>query len=127
MRHAHSPLERKGGEFVMRLNQRGQVTAEMAVLFAFVIAGFIAAGFYLQRGIQGSTKSNADSVGSQFSTASGYASYSASNTHEKTATPTKTTSCSQSKHTPGTAVSPGLLTDCAGRTLHNATTAVLDP
>jgi len=50
----------------MMRNQRGQVTAELAVLFTFVIAGFIFMGFYLQRAAQGSTKANTDSIGTQF-------------------------------------------------------------
>lgn len=51
-----------------RRNRQGQVTAEMAVLFTFVIAAFVFMGFYLQRAGQGGVKSNADSLGQQFST-----------------------------------------------------------
>lgn len=52
-------------------NKRGQLTAELAVLFTFVIAAFVFAGFYLQRGVQGSMRSNADSLGQQFSVRTG--------------------------------------------------------
>lgn len=58
--------------------QRGQVTAEMAVLFTFVIAGIVFMGTYLQRAAQGGIKGNADSLGSQFSTSTttgGWTSY----------------------------------------------------
>ncbi len=52
----------------MKLNRRGQVTAEMAVLFTFVIAAFVFMGIYLQRAAQGGVKGNADGLGQQFST-----------------------------------------------------------
>lgn len=55
-------------------NRRGQVTAELAVLFTFVIAAFVFMGFYLQRGAQGGMKNNADSLGQQFSINTGFAS-----------------------------------------------------
>jgi len=101
------------------------VTAELAVLFTFVIAGFVFMGFYLQRGVQGSTKANADSVGSQFSTTSGYASYVASDSHETTDGTVTSTSCSKTDHAIGTASAPSLTDDCAtagdaSRTLDNA-------
>ena len=51
----------------MMRNRRGQVTAEIAVLFTFVIAALVFMGFYLQRAAQGATKSNSDSLGQQFS------------------------------------------------------------
>lgn len=47
--------------------RRGQVTVEMAVLFGFVVAGLVAMSIYFQRGVQGGVKSNADSIGTQFS------------------------------------------------------------
>ncbi len=50
----------------MLKNRRGQVTAEMAVLFSFVIAAFVFMGVYLQRASQGGVKSNSDSLGTQF-------------------------------------------------------------
>ena len=56
----------------MRWNRRAQVTAEMAVLFTFVIAAFIFMGFYLQRATQGAVKGNADGLGQQFSTIGGW-------------------------------------------------------
>jgi uncharacterized protein (UPF0333 family) len=45
---------------------RGQVTVEVAILFAFVIAALVAMALYLQRGVQGGVKSNSDSFGTQF-------------------------------------------------------------
>lgn len=51
----------------MRRNRKGQVTAETAVLFTFVITGLVFMGMYLQRATQGSMKSNTDGIGSQFS------------------------------------------------------------
>ena len=52
--------------------RRGQVTVEMAVLFGFVVAGLIAMSIYFQRGVQGGVKSNADSIGTQFSSKDGW-------------------------------------------------------
>ena len=49
-----------------RMNRRGQVTVEAALLWTFVIAAFVFLGFYLQRAAQGGLKSNADGVGTQF-------------------------------------------------------------
>lgn len=46
---------------------RGQVTVETAVLFGVVVTGLVAMAVYLQRGVQGGVKSNADSFGTQFS------------------------------------------------------------
>ena len=51
----------------MARKRRGQVTVELAVLFTFVIGALVFMGFYLQRGAQGQVKSNADSLGQQFS------------------------------------------------------------
>ena len=45
----------------------GQVTVEVAVLFGVVVAGLVAMAVYLQRGVQGGVKQNADSFGTQFS------------------------------------------------------------
>ena len=64
----------------------GQVTVEVAVLFGFVVAGLIAIALYLQRGVQGGMKSNADSLGTQFSSADQWETHSRSATLE-----TKTT------------------------------------
>ena len=61
-----------------RNRRNGQVTAEMAVLFTMVVAGIVFMGTYLQRAAQGGMKSNADSLGSQFSsseTAGGFSAY----------------------------------------------------
>ena len=57
------------------MKQRGQVTVEVAVLFGFVVAGLVALALYLQRGVQGGLKSNADSLGGQFSAAESWNSY----------------------------------------------------
>lgn len=108
----------------MRWNTRGQVTAETAVLFAFVIGGFVAVGFYLQRGVQGSTKTNADSVGSQYSTTSGYYSYSASDSHEDHDGTTASTSCGQTLHQIGGTAAR--LDDCGDRDLKEATGVAVD-
>jgi hypothetical protein len=43
------------------------VTVETAILFGFVIAALVAMAIYLQRAVQGGTKSNSDSFGTQFS------------------------------------------------------------
>ena len=47
--------------------QRGQVTVELAVLFGVVVAALVFMAIYFQRGVQGGIRSNADSLGSQFS------------------------------------------------------------
>ena len=47
--------------------QRGQVTVEVAVLFGVVVAALVFMAIYFQRGVQGGVRSNADSMGSQFS------------------------------------------------------------
>ena len=61
---------------------RGQVTVEMAILFAFVVAALVVMSIYLQRGAQGGMKSNSDSLGSQFSATNPFSSSSDSNTNE---------------------------------------------
>jgi len=78
-------------------NRRGQVTAEMAVLFAFVIAAFVFMGIYMQRGVQGSTKSNADQLGQQFSTEKTFSAYNRSQNNE-VKNVTKTAGCSKYVH-----------------------------
>lgn len=71
----------------LRRHERGQVTVEMAVLFGFAVAGMVAMSIYLQRAVQGGMKSNADSLGSQFSIQDGWKSFSRSGTRdEKTET-----------------------------------------
>lgn len=77
-----------------RMNRRGQVTVEAALLWTFVIAAFVFLGFYLQRAAQGGLKSNADGLGTQFSTGSGFSTFSNSRTHE-TATMTQQASCNE--------------------------------
>ena len=69
-----------------RRSQRGQVTVEAAILFTFVIAALVAMAIYLQRGAQGGVKSNADSLGTQFSAKEAWNSTSKSKTHEDQAT-----------------------------------------
>src|SRR3989338_6254657 len=81
----------------MKFNRRGQVTAEMAVLFTFVIAGFVFMGIYLQRAAQGGVKSNADSLGQQFSTQSQWASYSKQQSKTNTANLSRTAQCNEYK------------------------------
>ena len=79
--------------------QRGQVTAEMAVLFTFVIAGIVFMGTYLQRAAQGGIKGNADSLGTQFSTSEtegGWTSYSEQQSTSQTSGVTGSASCSRS-------------------------------
>ena len=61
---------------------RGQVTVEVAVLFGFVVAGIVGLAVYLQRGVQGGMKSNADSIGQQFSSANNWETHSRSNSQE---------------------------------------------
>ena len=64
--------------------RRGQSSLEIAILFVVVVAAFIAMSLYLQRGAQGGMKSNADSLGTQFSANAGwgYSSNSNSATNE---------------------------------------------
>ena len=64
------------------MKQRGQVTVEVAVLFGFVVAGLVALALYLQRGVQGGLKSNADSLGGQFSAGEAWTSYTRSGSLE---------------------------------------------
>lgn len=63
-------------------NQRGQVTVEVAVLFGFVVAGLVALALYLQRSVQGGLRSNADSLGGQFSSAENWTSHTRSASFE---------------------------------------------
>lgn len=109
---------------MMRRHQRGQVSAELAVLFTFAVAGFVLMGIYLQRAAQGSTKSNTDSIGSQFSTTNPFNSYSETSTHERTfatqgvggnttvTSKARTDSCSQYSHGFGTQAADGLADEC---------------
>ena len=64
------------------MKQRGQVTVEVAVLFGFVVAGLVALALYLQRSVQGGLRSNADSLGGQFSSNEGWGSFSRSSSRE---------------------------------------------
>jgi len=64
------------------IHRRGQVTVETAVLFGFVVAGLVAMAVYLQRGVQGGMKSNADSMGTQFQATTGWKVVTQSNTTE---------------------------------------------
>ena len=80
----------------MRLNRRGQVTAEMAVLFTFVIAAFVFMGVYLQRATQGGVKQNADGLGQQFSTLGTWNSTITTNSNSNN---TQTTSNSNTNYT----------------------------
>ena len=85
----------------MRGNRRGQVTAEMAVMFTFVITGLVFMGVYLQRATQGGMKGNTDGIGSQFSTKTGWTTKSTQATYETVVagtTKTTTDSCSRAAH-----------------------------
>ena len=101
----------------MPWNRRGQVTAETAVLFTFVITGLVFMGIYLQRAAQGGMKSNTDGVGSQFSTKSNWYTQSTQNSYERTTgngTRTTTDSCSKYSHGVGnTAATDVTTTPCA--------------
>ena len=71
----------------MRLReQRGQESVSMVMLFVFVIAALIALVLYVQRGFAGGLRSNADSFGTQFSSANPWSSTTNSNTTETQAT-----------------------------------------
>lgn len=59
--------------------QRGQVTVELAVLFGTVVAALVFMAIYFQRGAQGGIRSNADSLGSQFSAANAWTQNTVSN------------------------------------------------
>ena len=72
------------------ISRRGQVTVEAAILFTFVIAALVAMAIYLQRGAQGGVKSNADSLGSQFSATQPFSSSTTSKTTEDQTTVTTT-------------------------------------
>ncbi len=61
---------------------RGQVTVETAVLFGVVVTGLVAMAVYLQRGVQGGVKSNADSFGTQFSAKTAWSTKTSSDTTE---------------------------------------------
>ena len=88
----------------MRQHQNGQVTVEMAVLFTCVVGALIWLSFYVQRAAQGNIKSNADSLGTQYSMNSGWSSHSEQLSAE-TATNARSGSCSDTTHnlTAGTA------------------------
>ncbi len=45
---------------------KGQVTVEVAVLFGVVVAALVAMAAYVQRGVAGGMRSNADSFGTQY-------------------------------------------------------------
>ena len=65
-----------------RQRQRGQVTVETAILFAFVIAALVGMAIYVQRAVSGGVKQNSDSFGTQFSANKGWSSVTTSNTTE---------------------------------------------
>jgi uncharacterized protein (UPF0333 family) len=64
-----------------RANSRGQVTVELAVLFAVVIAALVFMAIYFQRGVQGGVRSNADSFGQQFSAIGAWTQTTTTNQH----------------------------------------------
>lgn len=79
------------------ISRRGQVTVEAAILFTFVIAALVALAVYLQRGAQGGVRSNADSLGTQFSATQPWSSSSTSVTNEDPTTVTSTQSSGYSQ------------------------------
>lgn len=82
----------------MRWTQRGQVTAEMAVLFSFVVAALVFMGVYIQRGAQGGVKGNVDSIGQQFSTSTAWKSVSKSKQHQDAAEKVFSSQCADYEH-----------------------------
>lgn len=113
----------EGGESAMRGNRRGQVTAEMAVLFSFVIAALVFMGTYIQRGSQGSVKGNVDSIGQQFSTEQPWSSRSTSMQHSTDAQ-IDSSQCSEYDHQ----IDGDTPTAAACRDdLQNPSTAFVDP
>lgn len=84
----------------MGRDTKGQVTVETAVLFSFVVAGLIFMGFYLQRAAQGGVKSNAEGIGTQFSTQSAWKTFSQRKGHETTHQSTDA-SCAEYQHSVG--------------------------
>jgi len=71
--------------------RRGQSSLEIAILFVVVVAAFVAMSLYLQRGAAGGMKSNADSLGTQFSSNAGWG-YNSSSTSSTSETGTGVTS-----------------------------------
>jgi len=61
-------------------HSKGMATVEVAVLFGVAVAALAALAIYVQRGLAGGLKGNADSLGVQFSTADGW------NVHARSAT-----------------------------------------
>ena len=62
---------------MLHVRTRGQSTLEVIILIGFVVAGLIAMGVYVRRGIQGGVRSATDQIGEQYSagrTASYYSS-----------------------------------------------------
>ena len=47
-------------------HKKGQSTLEYAALIAVVVAAIVAINLYMQRGIQGHLRSNADDIGTQY-------------------------------------------------------------
>jgi hypothetical protein len=102
-------------------NRRGAFTVEAAVAWTAIIGGLVFMLIYLQRGVQGGMKSNADSMGQQYSTQTGFNSFSS----QKSITSmgngnsyTETTSCSNYQHVldeNGNAAMPNA-TNCAPTT-----------
>ncbi len=95
----------------MKRNRRGQVTVEVAVLFTFVIAALVYMGFYLQRSAQGAVRGNSDSLGQQFSTASGFNTMQTQ--HSVVAGPVTTTgSCGENSYGLGGTAPAGVAANC---------------
>ena len=62
----------------MHRNHKGQATVESAVLIATVVLAILGMRFYVERATSGGLKSNADSVGTQYSMGVGAGSISTS-------------------------------------------------
>ena len=52
-------------------SRKGQVTVEVAILFGVVVAALVAMAAYVQRGMAGGMRSNADSLGTQYQPTAG--------------------------------------------------------
>lgn len=51
---------------MIKLNRKGQNTLEYVLLISSVVAAFLLAQYYLNRGLQGRVRDASDNIGSQF-------------------------------------------------------------
>lgn len=110
----------------MTWNRRGQVTVEVAILFGFLIAAFIALAVYFQRGGQGYVKSNADAFGSQFQANAAWGTHTRSATRE-TATTSQSSQYTQACQGVGGATLPNCDPGPLATSAPNPTTVELPP